>query len=70
MALVATAGFHYSAILWPRHKMPQGNFSRAEILGLMQSTDTSISMPPKFKCSATKKVVQKYFLRFLKYPVT
>lgn len=61
MAPVATTGFNHSALVWPRHKMPLDYFSRTEILGLMQSTDTSISMPPKFKCSATEKAVQKSF---------
>lgn len=69
MTLVATRGFNHSAIAWPRHKMPL-DFSRTEILGLMQYTDTSISMPPKGKYSASEKVVQKPFEeRFLKYPV-
>lgn len=55
MSLVATTGFNHSAIHWPRHRMPLDNFSRTEMLGLMQTIDTSISMPHKFKCSALRK---------------
>lgn len=60
MALVATRGFN-PATVWSRHKMPLDNFSRTEVLGLMQSTDPSISMHLKVKCSATEKAVQKSF---------